>query len=315
MLSRVAESLYWLGRYAERAENTARIVTVNANLLLDLPRGISPGWAPLIDIFGAAEEFKRRFNTYDERNVVRFLLTDPDSPNSMLFVLRAARENTRTMRDIVPREAWELLNELYHYARDNAQQGISKRGRHDYLKHIVRSVQTLSGLLLGTMNHDDGYTFLTIGRSLERADMTTRIIDVRSGSLLPDMTSELRPFSGVQWMSVLKSLSGYQMYRQKMHSRLVRAKVLEFLLRDDEFPRAVARCATLLDKDLRLLPRNEESLRVLGGLQRALQRGAVDELAESQQSLHDYLDELQVHLANVHTEIERTWFLSEHAAA
>ena len=164
------------------------------------------------------------------------------------------------------------------------------------------------------MNHDEGYNFLTIGRLLERADMTTRIIDVRSNSLLPDTTSELRPFTGVQWMSVLKSLSGYQMYRQKMHSRLVRAKVLEFLLRDTEFPRAVARCASLIDKGLRELPRNEDSIRMLGGLQRALQRGAVAELAEDQQALHDYLDELQVHLANVHSEIERTWFLPEHAA-
>ena len=95
------------------------------------------------------------------------------------------------------------------------------------------------------MNRDEGYNFLTIGRVLERADMTTRIIDVRSNSLLPDTTSESCPFTGVQWMSVLKSLSGYQMYRQKMHSRLVRAKVLEFLLRVAEFPRVVARCASL----------------------------------------------------------------------
>jgi len=171
MLSRVAESLYWLGRYAERAENTARIVIVNANMLLDLPRGISPGWEPLIATFSVAEAFESQLSNYDERNVVRFLLSDSDSPCSMLVMLRSARENTRAMRDIAPREAWELLNELYHHARDHAQQGISKRGRHEYLQHIVRSVQTLSGLLLGTMNHDDGYNFLTIGRLLERAEL------------------------------------------------------------------------------------------------------------------------------------------------
>ncbi|MEM7503968.1 MAG: alpha-E domain-containing protein [Pseudomonadota bacterium] len=309
MLSRVAESLYWLGRYAERAENTARIVSVNANLLLDLPRGISPGWSPMIAIFGAEADFESRYANYEERSVARYLLTDADSPCSVLFVLRAARENTRTMRDIVPREAWELLNELYHYARDNAQAGLSKRGRHDYLQHVIRSIQTLSGLLLGTMNHDQGYSFLTLGRVLERADMTTRLIDVRSNSLLPDTPAELRSFAGVQWMSVLKSLSGYQMYRQKMQSRLVRAKVLEFLLRDPEFPRAVARCARLLEAGLRSLPCSEDCVRVLGGLQRVLQRGAVVELAEDQQALHAYLDELQVHLAAVHAEIARAWFL------
>ncbi|MEM7408353.1 MAG: alpha-E domain-containing protein [Pseudomonadota bacterium] len=313
MLSRVAENLYWLGRYAERAENTARIVSVNANLLLDLPRGISPGWSPMIAIFGAEADFESRYANYEERSVVRYLLTDADSPCSVLFVLRAARENTRTMRDIVPREAWELLNELYHYARDNAQSGLSKRGRYDYLQHIIRSVQTLSGLLLGTMNHDVGYSFLTMGRVLERADMTTRLIDVRSNSLLPETPAELRSFAGVQWMSVLKSLSGYQIYRQKMQSRLVRARVLEFLLRDPEFPRAVARCARLLEDGLRTLPQGEDCVRVLGGLQRVLQRGAVAELAEDQQALHAYLDELQVHLAAVHAEIEKAWFLRSSA--
>ena len=125
MLSRVAESLYWMGRYAERAENVARLTNVNANLLLDLPRGIAPGWAPLVAIMGGQADYDARYTDYEERNVVRFLLMDSDNPSSVLSSLAQARENARTVRDIMPREAWELINELHHYAREHASSGVS----------------------------------------------------------------------------------------------------------------------------------------------------------------------------------------------
>ncbi|HYN76820.1 MAG TPA: alpha-E domain-containing protein, partial [Lamprocystis sp. (in: g-proteobacteria)] len=176
MLSRVAENIYWLGRYVERAENTARIVSVNANLLLDLPRGIAPGWAPLVYITGANAQFEEHYQDYSERHVVHFLLGDERNSGSTLYALGAARENCRTIRDFVPREAWESLNELYLYARDELARGTSKGGRHTYLKHIIQSAQGFNGLLSGTMLHDQGYEFLHLGRFLERADMTTRII-------------------------------------------------------------------------------------------------------------------------------------------
>ena len=182
MLSRVAESLYWFGRYVERAENIVRIVDVNAKLLLDLPRGIAPGWEPLIAITGSREEYLERFSGFDERDVLRFLIGDEDNPGSLLSSLLLARENARTMRDYLPREAYELANELYLYARDELSAGLSRRGRYGYLKHIQRGTQSISGLLLGAMQHDAGYQFLVIGRVLERADMTTRVLDVRAAA-------------------------------------------------------------------------------------------------------------------------------------
>ncbi|HEY5720298.1 MAG TPA: alpha-E domain-containing protein, partial [Gammaproteobacteria bacterium] len=239
MLSRVAENLYWMARYIERAENTARLVGVNANLLLDLPRGIAPGWEPLIEITGSAGLFRERYAEPSERNVVRFLIADMDNPGAILASLRAARENCRTIRDIVPREVWELLNELYLYARDEVNVGLTKKGRHAYLKQVILSVQTLTGLLVGTMNHDAGYQFMRIGRNLERADMTTRIIDVRSASLLDDAPVELRPFENIQWVSVLKSLTGYQMYRRSMQASVRQGDVRRFLFQHGEFPRSV----------------------------------------------------------------------------
>ena len=227
MLSRVAENLYWLGRWTERAENTARVVGVNANLLMDLPHGIAPGWQPLILITGSEALYRERYSDYDERSVVRFLVADANYHSSILSSLVSARENARTIRDIVPREAWEQINELYLYARDNVQTGVSKRGRHGFLKHVIETSQAIAGTMSGTMSHDAGYRFLCAGRMIERADMTSRIVDVRSASLLSqeDATS-LKPFGNVQWVSVLKSLTAYQMYRRKMQVRVRREDAL-----------------------------------------------------------------------------------------
>jgi len=307
MLSRVAENLYWTGRYIERTENTARIVNVNGNLLLDLPKGFSPGWQPLISISGSEPLYQDRYADFEERNVLKFLVGDARNPNSIVSSVAQARENARTIRDIVPREAWEEINELHLFVRDNVQSGLSKRGRYAYLKRVFRGTQRLVGMLDGAMNHDDGYQFLLMGRNLERADMTTRIIDVRSASLLPDEASGLRPFENIQWMSVLKSLTAYQMYRQKMQGRVRRAAALQFLIQDDEFPRAVYRCVAGTEKSLGELPHNEAPLRSVARLERTI-RGA-NVAAFSQIEIHAFIDELQVGLAEIHDEIARTYFL------
>lgn len=315
MLSRVAENLYWLGRYVERAENTGRVVNVNANLLMDLPRGIAPGWRPLIEISGSADIYSEIYTDFEEKNVVRFLVGDTQNPGSIISSLSFARENARTIRDIIPREAWELINELYLYARDNLQSGISKRHRFDYLRRVIRGAQTLEGLLIGTMSDDAGHEFLQTGRNLERSDMTTRIIDVRSASLLPEEVGPLRPFENIQWISVLKSLTAYQMYRQHVQARVRRKDALRYLLLDDEFPRAFYRCISLVNEALGALPRNEAPRRAVGRLQREVQTADITKLTESNASLHEFIDNLQIGLAQVHNEIERTYFLVEESTA
>ena len=306
MLSRVAENIYWLGRYVERAENTARIVSVNANLLLDLPRGLAPGWRPLIDITGANALFEEHHKDYSERNVVRFLLANERNSGSILSALGAARENCRTIRDIVPREAWELLNELYLYARDDLAKGMTKGGRHTYLKYIILGSQGITGLLSGTMLHDQGYEFLHLGRFLERADMTTRIIDVRSANLLPEEATELRPFETIQWVSVLKSMTAYQAYRRSEQVRVQRDRVLRFLFQHTAFPRAVNHCIESSRQSLEKLPRNECALRVAGRLKRTVEGAEPRRL--NQQQLHTFIDDLQLAIGDLHAEIAKTWF-------
>ncbi len=312
MLARVVENVYWLSRYLERAENTARIIGVNTNLLLDLPGGIAPGWLPLVDISGNRAEFDTHFKDKptrgEEREVVHFLIADKSNPGSICSSLHSARENARTLREILPTEAWELLNEFFAEFTRDLSTGINKRTRFEFLKRIVVTLQTLDGMLDGTMNRNDAYIFSTLGRNLERADMTSRIVDVRSAQLLPAETPELRPFETVQWMSVLKSLSGYQMYRLKMRTRVRRADVLQFLLRDDQFPRSCQFCLMQLERSLHELPRSEGVLDVLSGAARFIEQAPL--LTLDQPGLHELIDNLQLHINNVHNMIAEFYFPS-----
>jgi uncharacterized alpha-E superfamily protein len=308
MLARVVENVYWLSRYLERAENTARIIGVNTNLLLDLPGGIAPGWLPLVDISGNRAEFDLKATKGEERDVVSFLIADKENPGSICSSLSAARENARTLREILPAEAWELLNEFFGQFTKDLSIGINKRTRFDFLKRIVVTLQTLAGMLDGTMNRNDAHAFSTLGRNLERADMTSRIVDVRSAQLLPAETPELRPFETVQWMSVLKSLSGYQMYRLRMRTRVRRADVLQFLLRDDQFPRSCQFCLTQLESSLKPLPRSEGVLDVLETASKFIDRAPLATL--DQPGLHELIDKIQLHINNVHIGIAESYFPS-----
>ncbi len=311
MLSRVAENLYWMARYVERAENTARLVSVNAFLLLDLPSGIAPGWEPLIDIAGVKQAFGEHYSDCTERNCVKFLISDTDNSSSIISSLAAARENCRTVREILPRSIWEALTELYLYAKENAQSGITKKGRHAYMEQIIEGSQLINGMLASTLMRDEAHQFLRIGRHLERADMTTRIIDVRTSKLLPDKAPELQPFETVQWMSVLKSLTAYHAYRRKMQTRVQRSEVLRFLLQDTTFPRSVAFCMQSLEESLGQLHNHLSVFRPVRHIVKALEAAKVDSL--EQKELHVFIDELQLGFIRIDQMLATTYFLREEA--
>ena len=306
MLSRVANHIYWMARYIERAENTARIINVNTHLLLDLPKRVRLGWEPIVDITSNREYFYSMYEEADERSVIRFMVTDVKNPASILSSLGSARENARTIRDIIPREAWEQVNELYLVSKKNAQSVMTHRHRFDYLRSVILGAQTITGLLAGTMTHDEGYNFLRMGRNLERADMTTRIIDVRSATLLPGMTEELTPFENLQWMSVLKSLTAYQMYRREVRLRISRPEVLKFLLLEERFPRAFYHTLREVESCLNALPRNVKPLRTLTSLKGKLLRARPQQL--KQEKLHDFIDELQLGLIGINDTINEAYF-------
>jgi uncharacterized alpha-E superfamily protein len=323
MLSRVAERIYWLGRYVERVENTARLVNVASQLLLDLPRGTKLGWKSLIDITGTHEQFYAHYQNSDERNVVKFLLGDRDNHASVLSTLVAARENGRTTREVVPTEGWERINNLYHYVRDNLQQVLTRGGRHDFLQEIIDTCQLLVGQMHSTMSHNAAYQFMRLGRNLERADMTTRIIDVGAANLFPRKSDPLQeivetrhedstPYEDVLWMNILRSMSAYQMYRQFAQDRINGEDVVQFVLQNKEFPRSVIHCLSELESCLVWLPRYDSAVRCVAQAQRRINDAAIAELLK--EGLHEFLDEMQIELGEIHDHIAATWFTPDAAA-
>lgn len=306
MLSRVAENVYWLARYLERAENMARLVNVNANLLLDLPPKYRPGWLSLIDMTGSRERFDEREKRAEEREIVHFLVADLDNPGSIFSSVSSARENARTLRDVLPNEVLEHMNELFMEIKEKLPAALGKRTRFHFLQGIIRGMQALTGEFDGAMSRSDAFTLLMLGRNLERADMTSRIIDVRSAQPLPADAPGFQPFETIQWLNLLKSLSGYQMYRLSQRTRVSRSAVLDFVLRDLQFPRACLFCLKEVEHLLRALPR---SACVLGSLEAA--RSFLDNATLAtldQPGLHELIDRLQVHIIVVHEGIAQTYF-------
>ncbi len=309
MLSRVAERLYWTARYLERAENTARLVKVYSNLMLDLPKGVGLNWHQLVDISGAQEFFDRHYRTSGKRNVIRFMLSDTNNQGSLLTSVTMARENIRTTRDLVPSEGWEHVNELYLFARKELTGKMLLKDRYEFLSEVVMRTQQITGLLAGTMSHGAAYQFIRVGRNLERADMTTRIIDVGSATLIAPGV-QLERLENRLWTYVLRSLSAHQMYRQYVRRRVQASQVLAFLLQDTDFPRAVAHTlgeiASCLEQKL---PHSDEPLRAALRLQRLVAEADVNKLHA--EGLHEFIDQLQLEFGNLHQQISTTWFSLE----
>jgi uncharacterized alpha-E superfamily protein len=305
MLSRVAERLYWMARYLERAENTARLARVYSYLMLDLPNGVGLSWQQLIDITGNQELYRKRHRTSGERNVMRFILSDPENPGSLITAVTMARENVRTTRDLVPSEGWEHVNELYLFAKKKLARKTLPKGLYEFLSEIIMRCQQITGLLAGTMSHGDAYQFVRIGRNLERFDMTSRIIDVGSATLLAK-GAELARLEGRLWTYLLRALSAHQMYRQYVRRQIRPEIVLGFLLHDMHFPRAMAHTLCEIESCITLLPHHEETLQSISELSQQVLASDVGKLYP--QGLHAFLDRLQLDLGGLHQQIVHTWF-------
>ena len=305
MLSRVAETLYWMARYLERAENVARLVNINNMLLMDLPKGVSTGWEPLVDIIGVREDYLKNHDEFSEKNCLRYFITGSSNPSSILNSISYARENARTVRDVTPRAMWEGINSLYHYIKENQNEGLSKRGRFAFLKKIIESKNLIMGALDASINHDDSYRFIRFGSFIERADMTTRILDVRSANLIT--TDIERPFENIQWISVLRSISAYQMYRLEMGIRVKRSDVIEFILHNEVFPRSFIFCLNQLKHLVTPIINSDDVIKVIDDTIEKLLDKNVRKLQDDK--LHDYMDILQIELSNIHQALAERYFL------
>ncbi|GGP56868.1 alpha-E domain-containing protein [Shewanella saliphila] len=305
MLSRVGETLYWVSRYIERAENVARVINVNNMLLLDLPKGVCTGWGPLIDIIGARQAYLENNADFSEAKALKYLLIGKDNPSSILNSIISARESARTIRDVIPRDVWEEINSLYYYVKNNQSEGLSKRGRFAYLKKIIESAHLIFGTLNATINHDNGYIFIQFGSIIERADMSSRILDIRSETLITN--EEAKPYENIQWISLLRSLSAYQMYRQEMGVRVQRADVIEFVMHSEVFPRSILFCLNEMKSLVEPLLNSTEIIAIIDNARHDLKEKNVRDLKNG--FLHNYVDEIQIKLAAIHNALAESYFL------
>lgn len=307
MLSRSAERLYWLARYIERTENIAKLVSVHMNLLMDLPKGVEMGWWQLILINASEQEFYKKNNVANERNITRFLLAEASYPGSLFSSLSTARENIRTSRELLPDEAWEQVNEMYLFAKNNLATVADRRHRVIFLNEILKGCQRFTGLLSGYMSHNHPYRFIRLGRNIERADMTSRILDLASLLLSESRSDEMRQYETILWMNILKSLNALLMYRQQMRSRVKGDDVLNFLLLDINLPRSVGYCIAEMNDCISKLPNNDPLLLKLAELETYVQ--AIDTRHTTQIQLRSILDGLQNKLGELHAQIADNWFL------
>jgi uncharacterized alpha-E superfamily protein len=306
MLSRAAENLYWMARHLERAENTARLINATTHMLLDLPRGASFGWNVLVQVVGLDNAFNAFYPVADEISVMRFLIEDENNPSSILSCVRRARENTRTLRELLPREAWERVNALYLFVNRSSTEAIPRSQRHSTLNELIERCQSVIGMLVECMSHDVAYQFIGMGRHLERADMTTRIVDISSAVLIAAPELPQDPFLSLLWMGVLKSLNAYQMYRRHVSVQIRATDVVRYLLRDPLFPRTVHYCLAEVAAALETLPHHD---RPLASLRSAQQRNRLDDIDSLSSALrHQHLDGMQSELAQLHDAIVAEYF-------
>lgn len=309
LLSRIAEHVYWTGRYLERAEATARIVAAHTEVYLDLPKAAGANWGSLLAVVGGLDEFAAAHPQTDEESIVHFLLCDADHAGSVVSSIARARQNLRTVRSLFPRGAWETVNELHLSALDDAHSAVARQGRLRWAESVMARIQRLTGLLNDTMAHDDAFSFLAIGRNVERADMTTRVLDVQASTLLGSGAG-LRPYTDVMWMGVLNALGAAEAYRRRVHARVEGAGVVDFLLHDGQFPRSVECCITEISRHLLELPRYDGPMSRCATLQAQLEEGKRHPMgpAAGWALLRNDLDDVQVGLADLHGALGAAYF-------
>lgn len=311
MLSRVANSIYWMCRYIERAENVARFISVNLNLLLDMPSEEGKHWEPLILITGDQEFFEKKWTECDQKSVSHFLTFDRDYPNSIIACLASARENARSIREIISSEMWEHLNNFYLELANGKSQSVALEDPHRFYKIIQMRSQLFTGLMESTMSHGDAWNFAQIGMLIERADKTSRILDVKYFMLLPQSDQINTPIDNIQWTAVLKSASAFEMFR-KQHHQITPKAVAGFLIFDRYFPRSIRHCITSAHECLHTITgsapgsANSPTEKRLGRLKADLEYTDIDEVI--QQGMHEYLDHLQTRLNMIDQSIGATFF-------
>ena len=344
LLSRVAESLYWSARYLERAEDTARVVLQHTNLIVDLPPSAGVTWEALLAVTGNVETFEKTGHDVHEHSIVSYLVDDRDNPACLLLAVTAARDNLRGAREVIPRAAWQAVNDLYHFVANRHEEGVNRAGRARFCDQLISESQRVVGALSGTMSRDAAYDMMRLGRHIERADMTTRVLDVTAGALMRTGAStdvradgdrdgyrdgdgdrdghrdgsgdrdddadreggDSTDYGDVRWANVLRSLSALQMFRRATRGPVEGAAVVRFCLTDPHFPRSVEFCLAEVEH---CLGRIEGSTSLAGATDEARRElAAVHYASLDGEALHQLADTLQLEIGQLHDRLAAAYF-------
>jgi uncharacterized alpha-E superfamily protein len=297
MLSRTADHLFWMARYMERAENTARMLDVNyqTSLLPQSEQMALQGWSGLLSISELTWAYRQKHEDITAREVMDFMIRDETNLSSIWCCLRAARENARAVRGALTTEVWETQNQTWLEFNRMLKEGAFERDPGAFFEWVkVRSHQS-RGVTVGTMLMDEALHFLRIGTFLERADNTARLLDVKFQALAagdyfgPDATKEAQEVDFYHWSAILRSVSGFEVYRKVYRNVIQPEKVAELLILRPDMPRSLAACMNEAVNNLRLVANQQsrETLRRAGRLQSDLRYGRIDEILAT--GLHAYL--------------------------
>jgi uncharacterized alpha-E superfamily protein len=323
MLSRIADAILWMSRYIERAEHAARVVDVNLNLMLDLglpERGGSQRfWEMLISVPEERALFCRLYDQANERTVSEFLTFRTDNPNSVVSTISRARENARTIRESISSEMWEQLNRAYWHVCSDAARQHWQDEPHTFYQQVKEASQAFQGVTDATMLRGEEWQFVQLGKYLERADNTSRILDIKYSALQGGMSGWNERIDAAQWTALLKSCSAFEAYRRFYVARVEPRRVVEFLVFSDLFPRSIrfsvmsaAQALVEIGSGINS-PEAKRAERLLGQLRSSLEYESLDDVEPV--GLHSYLDSLQMRLNRVTEELYSAYLIFEPAFA
>jgi uncharacterized alpha-E superfamily protein len=316
MLSRTADYLFWMARYMERAENTARMLGVSYEMSL-LPQSqdaAEQGWRGLLSISELTSSFAQRYAEVSARNVMDFMIRDESNPSSILSCVRAARENARAVRGALTTEVWETQNQTWLEFNKLLRAESTLRDPGPVLERVKTRSHLSRGVTVGTMLHDEALHFLRIGTFLERADNTARLLDVKfqalgGGDFFGGQAKEGQEVDFYHWSAILRSVSGFEIYRKVYRNVIVPEKVAELLILRPDMPRSLAACMNDVVANLSLVANEQsaETLRRAGRLRSDLQYARIDEILAT--GLHAYLTQFLDRVGDLGVGISRDFLV------
>ena len=309
MLSRVAYQLYWMARYLERAEDMARTVNVYTHFMMDLPKGAEMDWNVLINITENLTEATQSKRKVSEQGALRYVISSPKNPASIISSIKFARENVRTSRNMLPSEVWEIINELQNYVNEKAEKSVNRRNRFEFLSHITEKCQLLNGHIMTTLCRDHTYKFIKLGHLIERADISNRVIK-SSAAAVSKRKSKNTTFDSLLWANILSATSTLGAYRQIVGPMIDGHSVIDFLYKNRDLPRSIIFCIHGILRDLKSFTDNKKILSLTTKIQTRLLRFDVRGMAF--EDFDDFTTDLQNKIDTLDTMVYEILFDEGH---